>query len=58
MAAATFYPACAPTGALDPKPMRVGPWKAKVPVLVLLGALDDITPPETCQEVSKRGSPK
>lgn len=49
-AAAVFYPVC----------RDLAPWKVKVPVLVLLGQLDDITPPSLCEELIKMlppGSP-
>lgn len=40
-AAAAFYPVCSGLRA----------WKAKIPVLVLLGGQDDIAPPGLCQEL-------
>lgn len=42
-AAAVFYATC----------RGLGPWQVKVPVLMLLGALDDATPPEHCQQLAK-----
>jgi len=42
--AVVHYPDCR---ALDP-------WKAAVPVLMLLGGADDMTPPGLCQEAAKR----
>ncbi len=39
--AVAVYPACGSRG----------PWVSSVPVLVLLGEADDITPPETCDEI-------
>jgi dienelactone hydrolase len=42
--AVAVYPACGSRG----------PWVSGVPVLVLLGEADDITPPETCDEILAR----
>ncbi len=42
--AVAVYPACGSRG----------PWGAGVPVLVLLGEADDITPPERCDEILAR----
>jgi dienelactone hydrolase len=42
-AAAAFYPVCA----------VLRPWQANIPVLLLLGALDDIAPPASCQALAR-----
>lgn len=42
--AAVFYPYC----------RGLTPWMAKVPVLMLLGGLDEVTPAQECQGVVKR----
>ena len=46
-AAAVFYATC--------RGLRA--WQVKVPVLMLLGALDDATPPEHCQQLANALSP-
>jgi dienelactone hydrolase len=46
-AAAVFYPTC----------RGLRPWHMKVPVVMLLGGLDDATPPEHCQQLAKELSP-
>lgn len=46
-AAAAFYPVCA----------GLRTWKANVPVLVILGAQDDIAPPAPCQDLARSVSP-
>ena len=43
-AAVAFYPACE----------GVRPWKAAIPVLMLLGALDDVAPARTCQSLARK----
>lgn len=43
-AAAGFYPSC----------RGIQPWNARVPILMLLGALDSASPPEHCQELAKK----
>src|SRR5262245_8673789 len=45
--AAVFYPDC----------RALEPLKTAVPVLMLLGAEDDMTPPRLCQDVSRRSTP-
>jgi dienelactone hydrolase len=46
-AAAAFYPVC----------VGLRMWKANVPVLLLLGARDDIAPPAPCQELARSVGP-
>lgn len=43
-AAVAYYPPCE----------RSRPWKVAVPVLLLLGALDDVAPPGPCQALAKK----
>lgn len=38
-AVAAYYPHCS----------GLQPWKIKIPTIILLGALDDVTPPDICQ---------
>ena len=42
--AVAFYPVC----------RDIRPWKAPVPVLMLLGALDDVAPADACQSLVKK----
>lgn len=42
--AVVYYPVC----------RDIPAWKTKIPVLMLLGALDDVTPPQLCEDLVKR----
>ena len=46
-AAVMFYPIC----------RGLRPWKVNTPALMLIGSLDDVNPPQHCQDLAK-GSPK
>ena len=41
-----------------PKCRQVQPWRAKVPVLILTGALNDINPPVHCHTLAKKLPPE
>ncbi len=43
-ALATYYPVCGGRS----------PWRSRIPTLILVGDLDDITPPWLCEELAKR----
>lgn len=45
-AAVAFYPGCR-------TPLENGRWRARVPLLILIGSADDWTPPEPCAELAK-----
>jgi dienelactone hydrolase len=44
-AAVAFYPGCR-------TPLENGRWRARLPLLILIGAADDWTPPEPCQKLA------
>lgn len=46
-AAVAFYPACQSV-------LRAGPWSSKIPLLVLMGEIDNFTPPKPCIELLER----
>jgi dienelactone hydrolase len=47
--AAVYFPVC----------VGIRPWRTPTPILMLLGALDEITPPATCRDlVSRLGHPE
>jgi dienelactone hydrolase len=45
-AAVAFYPGCR-------TPLESGRWRARLPLLILIGGADDWTPPEPCAELAK-----
>jgi dienelactone hydrolase len=45
-AAIAFYPGCR-------TPLEGGRWRARLPLLILIGGADDWTPPEPCAELAK-----
>jgi dienelactone hydrolase len=47
--AIAFYPGCR-------LPARSARWKPRLPLHVLIGAIDDWTPPEPCRELKERGT--